>query len=103
MPSGSPLFVFVSGLEVDTETELDPARAGQAVCRNQLGIDHTKIRRIRRIKGRIQEVWMVEDIEEVKREFRFDALGNRRAFPETRVQVPGAKATEGAVAAVIGI
>src|SRR5260370_1203312 len=66
-----PSFAFIENclLEIDAQTELNPAAAGGSVCRNKGRRNDSKRREVGQVKIWIQEDRMVEGIEHIGREF----------------------------------
>lgn len=86
-PKASPIFALRVRLEIDAQTELNPARAGIAVRRNQLGVDHAEVCEVGGVKGRVQERWVIKGIEEVKRKLELRPFVDGGDFPEPHVEV----------------
>jgi hypothetical protein len=84
----SPFF-FAEGLEVEAKAELNPARSGGiAVGRYQLSRDHAETGPLADVKGRVLEVDMGEDVEEVGGEAHRQLFGNGRLLSQGEVKVP---------------
>jgi hypothetical protein len=83
--SGLSHFALEVRLEIDAQPELNPARTGIAVRGNQLGVDHTKVRKVGDAKGRVQKRRVVKGVEEVKRKLQLRAFVDGGNFPEPQV------------------
>src|SRR5436190_10464680 len=96
-----PFLSVENALEIDAEAELDPARTGNAVRRNQLRVDDAECSRVGGVKGRVKEIGMVEDIEKVEREFGTDSFRNGSDLAEAHVEIPVAEAAKRTVATIV--
>ena len=80
-------FVLEVRLEINSQTELNPARAGITVRRNQLGAHHTKVCGVGNAKSWIEKRWVIKRIEEVKRKLELRSFMDCGDFPEPQVEV----------------
>src|ERR1700686_701445 len=87
------------GLEIDTQAELNPARAGIAVRGNQLGAHYAEVCEVGRAKSRVQKRWVIKRVEEVKRKLELGPFVDGGDFPEPHVQVLEPETTQRVVAA----
>jgi hypothetical protein len=99
----SPIFVLEEYLESDAQAHLNPSRTLNAIRGNKLRVDHAEGGWVGRVKRRIQEIDVIEEIEEVGGKLDFQPLCNTGRFPYGHVEVPVTKTRQRTISAVISV